>query len=72
MRHALRITGVAVALSALSGAVGIAATVTFTEHIAPIVFHNCTGCHRPGEAAPFTLMNYGDVVKRGKLIAAVT
>jgi hypothetical protein len=49
-----------------------AAAPNFTEHIAPIVFKNCTGCHRPGEAAPFTLMNYEDVKKRGALIAAVT
>ena len=24
-------------------------TVTFSEHIAPIIFNNCTRCHRPGE-----------------------
>jgi len=45
---------------------------TFTEHIAPIVFANCTGCHRPGEAAPFALTNFREVQKRGKLIAQVT
>jgi mono/diheme cytochrome c family protein len=45
---------------------------TFTEHIAPIVFNNCTSCHRPGEAAPFALMSYQDVRKRGALIATVT
>jgi hypothetical protein len=28
-------------------------TVTFSEHIAPIVFNNCTACHRQGQAAPF-------------------
>ena len=43
-------------------------SVTFTEHIAPIVFNNCTGCHRPDEAAPFTVMNYRDVRKRGRMI----
>src|SRR5262249_6956846 len=48
------------------------AKVTFTEHIAPIVFNNCASCHRPGEAAPFALMSYQDVKKRGALIAAVT
>ena len=45
---------------------------TFTEQIAPIVFNNCASCHRPGEAAPFALMSYADVKKRGMLIAAVT
>ncbi len=49
-----------------------AADVTFSENVAPIVFHRCAGCHRPGEAAPFSLLSYDDVAKRGKLIAAVT
>src|SRR5262249_19614683 len=40
--------------------------------VAPIIFTHCTSCHRPGEAAPFTLMSYDDVKKRAKLIAAVT
>jgi hypothetical protein len=44
----------------------------FSEHIAPIIFNNCTSCHRPGEGAPFSLMNYADVKKRGRLIAGVT
>ena len=45
---------------------------TFTEHVAPIVFQNCVACHRPGEAAPFPLLTYQDVKKRGKQIAEVT
>ncbi len=45
---------------------------TFTEHVAPIVFNRCTSCHRPGEAAPFTFMDYNDVKKRARLIARVT
>jgi len=50
----------------------LAAPVTFSGDIAPIVYKQCTGCHRPGEAAPFSLISYEDVAKRGKLIAAVT
>jgi hypothetical protein len=46
--------------------------ITFTEHIAPIVLNVCATCHRPGEAAPFSLLTYDDVRKRGKLIATVT
>jgi mono/diheme cytochrome c family protein len=46
--------------------------VTFSEHIAPIVFANCASCHRPGEAAPFSLLSYEDVRKRGALIVSVT
>ena len=46
--------------------------VTFTEAIAPIVYENCVGCHRPGEAAPFSLITYDDVRNRAALIAKVT
>jgi len=46
--------------------------VTFTEHVAPILFQNCARCHRPGEAAPFALLNFQDAKKRGKQIAEVT
>jgi len=46
--------------------------VTFTESIAPIVYANCVTCHRPGEVAPFSLISYEDVAKRGALIAKVT
>ncbi|HTB16382.1 MAG TPA: tetratricopeptide repeat protein [Bryobacteraceae bacterium] len=44
----------------------------FNHDIAPIVFQHCSPCHRPGEAAPFSLLTYGDVKKRAKQIADVT
>jgi mono/diheme cytochrome c family protein len=48
------------------------APVTFNRQIAPIIFQNCSTCHRPGEAAPFALLSYADVVKKGKTIAKAT
>lgn len=48
------------------------AHATFNRDIAPIVHRNCAACHRPGEAAPFSLLSYEDVRKKGKLIAKVT
>lgn len=39
---------------------------TFTEHIAPIVFAKCSSCHRAGEVAPFELLTWKDVKKRGR------
>lgn len=48
------------------------AAVTFAKDVAPIIFNNCTTCHRPGEVAPFTLMNYQDAKKRAKQIALVS
>ncbi|MBL8727531.1 MAG: hypothetical protein JNM25_03800 [Planctomycetes bacterium] len=47
------------------------ATPTFTEHVAPIVFGSCAHCHRPGEVAPFPLLSYADVKKRGRNLLAV-
>ena len=35
--------------------------LTFTRDIAPIVFTHCAPCHRPGQAAPFSLLTYADV-----------
>ncbi len=49
-----------------------AGEITFSKDIAPIVFQNCSGCHRPGQSAPFPLLDYGDVKKRAADIAGVT
>jgi len=46
--------------------------VTFNRDIAPIVFENCVDCHRPGESAPFSLLEYAEAKKRAALIAALT
>jgi hypothetical protein len=48
------------------------AAVTFNHDIAPVIYGNCTRCHRPGEAAPFSLLSYQDAQKKGKTIAKVT
>ncbi|REJ65514.1 MAG: tetratricopeptide repeat protein [Planctomycetota bacterium] len=45
---------------------------TFARHIAPLMFARCAVCHRPGEAAPFSLLSYDDVAKRGEQILEVT
>lgn len=44
----------------------------WSEHIAPLIYKNCTPCHRPGEAGPFNLLSYADAVKKAKLIRFVT
>ena len=33
---------------------------TFTKDVAPILYKNCTTCHRPGEIAPMSLLTYED------------
>ena len=47
-------------------------TVTFNQHVAPIIYQNCTPCHRKDGGAPFTMVEYKDVAKRAKMIAEVT
>ena len=37
-----------------------AAVPTFTKDIAPILYENCTSCHRPGDIAPMSLISYQD------------
>jgi len=46
--------------------------VTYSEHIDPIIYKNCTSCHRPGEAGPFNLLTYKDAKSRAKLMKFVT
>src|SRR5262245_16434733 len=49
------------------------ATPTFNADVAPIVFKNCTTCHRPGNrAVPFTLLSYDDAKNHSDSIASVT
>jgi Flp pilus assembly protein TadD len=49
-----------------------ASPITFNRDIAPIVFGSCATCHRPGEAAPFSLLTYSDVKKHARQVADVT
>jgi hypothetical protein len=46
------VTGVAIA------AAQSANTPTFSKDVAPILFRNCVGCHRPGEMAPMPLLTF--------------
>ncbi|MCH6255065.1 tetratricopeptide repeat protein [Puniceicoccaceae bacterium K14] len=45
--------------------------ITFAEHIAPIVYENCAGCHRPGGVGPFSLLGYQEVKRRSRQISEV-
>lgn len=49
-----------------------AQNVTFYKDVAPIINTKCTPCHRPGEAAPFSLITYEDVAKRASFVKKVT
>ena len=45
--------------------------ITYTRHIAPILYKNCLLCHRTDEIAPFPLATYEEARKRAKQIAVV-
>ena len=51
---------------------GAQAPLTFNKDIAPIIWHRCASCHRPGEIGPFSLVTYDEVRRHASQIAAVT
>src|SRR3954468_24844994 len=59
-------------LAALALAPAAAPAPTFNKHVAPILWKNCAGCHRPGEVGPFPLLTYQDAAKRSKHLVEVT
>ena len=46
-----------------------AAVPTFTKDVAPILYKNCTSCHRPGEIAPMSLLTYEDACRTRRAFA---
>ncbi|HEV8346897.1 MAG TPA: tetratricopeptide repeat protein [Vicinamibacterales bacterium] len=61
-----------VSLVLTSGANAVAAPITYTKDIAPLVNDRCGMCHHPSGSAPFSLLTYGDVKRRATQIADVT
>ena len=45
---------------------------TFTRDIAPILFDHCAPCHRPGQLAPFSVLEYETVRAHARQIATAT
>ena len=45
--------------------------VTYSKQIARIMQDHCVECHRPGEIAPFSLLEYDEVVGWAEMIAEV-
>lgn len=46
-------------------------TVTWAEHVAPILYDRCVTCHRPGQVAPMSLMTYDQARPWAKAVARV-
>ena len=62
-------------LGAIGGAVVGAAQAdapAFSRDIAPILYGQCTPCHRPGGTAPFSLLTYADARQHATQIADAT
>jgi thiol-disulfide isomerase/thioredoxin len=49
-----------------------ATSPSFARDVAPILQKRCQNCHRPEQAAPFSLLTYDDAVRRGRMIKEVT
>jgi len=50
------------------GSPNMADTPTYSKDVAPILFGQCTQCHRPGEIAPMSLLTYKDARPWAKAI----
>ena len=72
MRQNCRVTSTALFFAALAASAAAQEPITFSEHIAPIVYERCAPCHRPGGPAPFSLVSYDDVRQRATLVAQAT
>ncbi len=55
-------------LPALAIALCVSAEPTFYKDVAPVLERNCQSCHRPGEAAPMSLLTYEDTRPWAKAI----
>jgi tetratricopeptide (TPR) repeat protein/mono/diheme cytochrome c family protein len=49
-----------------------AAPATWSGQIAPVLYNNCTTCHHPGGAGPFSLLTYEDARRWAPQILTVT
>jgi hypothetical protein len=76
MRHRLIWFAAGMAVASVTSWVRVSAgdraAPTFSADVAPIIYNHCSTCHRPGQAAPFSLLSYEDVKRRATLIVDAT
>ncbi len=58
-----------IAISMLLGFGLGAQTVTWSDHVAPVVYKHCASCHRDGGIAPFSLMSYQEAAPQASYMA---
>jgi hypothetical protein len=78
IKHAAAILGVVAVWSSMvavraerapaDGQTPAAEVPTFSRDVAPILYKNCIGCHRPGEIGPMPLISYEDARPYAKAI----
>ncbi len=66
---ALRVGSLLVLFALLD--LGWAEEITFSEHVAPIIYDNCAVCHREEGIGPFPLIEYDSVKRRARQISEV-
>lgn len=67
IRVAAALTGL---IALASSASAQTAAPTFSKDVAPILYQNCTSCHRAGEIGPMPLVSFTDARPWAKAIAA--
>jgi len=55
----------------MSGSAALAAAPTYYKDVAPVLQRNCQNCHRAGEAAPMTFLDYPSTRPWAKAIKSV-
>lgn len=46
--------------------------ITYSEHVAKILYKNCISCHTPNNIGPFSLLTYKDAKRKARTIKKVT
>ncbi|MFA0962149.1 hypothetical protein AB9P05_10100 [Roseivirga sp. BDSF3-8] len=67
----IKISGILTCLTLLTASLSAVAqeeALTYHKDIEPIIIKNCVPCHRQGQAAPFPLTSFQDVIKRADFI----
>ena len=57
-----------IAIFAAVASIASAVEVTYSKDVAPILFNRCSGCHRPGDIAPMSLLSYKETRPWAKAI----
>ena len=64
----MKLLGLLILCAAAGAQTKTAPRTTFTKDVAPILQARCQSCHRPGEAAPMSLLTYKETRPWAKAI----